>query len=129
MKMILTSCSRVCLRKARNGDTTASGLHIVPHLQMFLPMISMMRCPFLFKEWDCLPNAIVKWNGEMTNMALLSAATFASQKEGVVKTVNPKKRYGFICYGETMPSKTCSFISVTCQKIALLNKEKNVVCR
>lgn len=44
-----------------------------------------------FKEWDRSPNTIVEWNGEMT---------IDSRQEGVVKTVNRGKRYGFICYGD-----------------------------
>jgi magnesium-dependent phosphatase 1 len=53
-----------------------------------------------FREWDRSPNTIVEWNGKMTNWALPSteSTASASQQEGVVKMVNPEKRYGFILY-------------------------------
>lgn len=49
-----------------------------------------------FEEWDKLPSTIVEWDGSVTNHE-----TVATQRlEGVVKTANLEKRYGFIKYGD-----------------------------
>jgi magnesium-dependent phosphatase 1 len=49
-----------------------------------------------FEEWNKLPSTIVEWDGSVTN-----PETDSTQRlEGVVKTANAEKRYGFIRYGD-----------------------------
>jgi magnesium-dependent phosphatase 1 len=47
-----------------------------------------------FQEWDRAPNTIVEWDGSVKKVAELPSG----RQEGVVKTVNHEKGYGFIRY-------------------------------
>ena len=55
-----------------------------------------------FKEWDGSPNTIVEWDGKVTmsGVSLTNNDYTGERQEGLVKTVNAEKAYGFIRYGD-----------------------------